>query len=50
MGLAAQCLAIMFMPVSVESIFRTANHCQRPSKAAQVWPSKIAHLAEVTSL
>ena len=24
--------------------------CQRPSKAAQVWPSKIAHLAEVTSL
>ena len=25
-------------------------HCQRPSKAAQVWPSKIAHLAEVTSL
>ena len=27
-----------------------ANGCQRPSKAAQVWPSKIAHLAEVTSL
>ena len=25
-------------------------HCQRPSKAAQVWPSKVAHLAEVTSL
>ena len=25
-------------------------YCQRPSKAAQVWPSKIAHLAEVTSL
>ena len=24
--------------------------CQGPSKAAQVWPSKIAHLAEVTSL
>ena len=30
----------------------TAGHgqCQRPSKAAQVWPSKIAHLAEVRSL
>ena len=27
-----------------------AASCQRPSKAAQVWPSKIAHLAEVTSL
>ena len=26
------------------------DQCQRPSKAAQVWPSKIAHLAEVTSL
>ena len=26
------------------------SYCQRPSKAAQVWPSKIAHLAEVTSL
>ena len=26
------------------------SRCQRPSKAAQVWPSKIAHLAEVTSL
>ena len=26
------------------------EYCQRPSKAAQVWPSKIAHLAEVTSL
>ena len=26
------------------------RNCQRPSKAAQVWPSKIAHLAEVTSL
>ena len=26
------------------------GECQRPSKAAQVWPSKIAHLAEVTSL
>ena len=25
-------------------------YCQQPSKAAQVWPSKIAHLAEVTSL
>ena len=24
--------------------------CQRPSKAAQIWPSKIAHLAEVTIL
>ena len=28
----------------------TGRVCQRPSKAAQVWPSKIAHLAEVTSL
>ena len=33
---------------AVKSLVETT--CQRPSKAAQVWPSKIAHLAEVTSL
>ena len=34
-------------PASLTARWR---RCQRPSKAAQVWPSKIAHLAEVTSL
>ncbi len=29
---------------------RIAVECQRPLKAAQKWPSKNAHLAEVTSL
>ena len=32
------------------ALLRDKELCQRPSKAAQVWPSKIAHLAEVTSL
>ena len=36
--------------ISSEQIRQTGLECQRPSKAAQVWPSKIAHLAEVTSL
>ena len=28
----------------------TSGQCQRPSKAAQVWPSKMSHFTEVTSL
>ena len=35
---------------STPSDVQTVLSCQRPSKAAQVWSSKIAHLAEVTSL
>ena len=28
---------------------REGRFCQRPSKAAQVWPSKMSHSTEVTS-
>ena len=39
-----------FFEVTPEGEIVWEYWCQRPSKAAQVWPSKIAHLAEVTSL
>ena len=38
------------MELGIDPWTPTSLWCQRPSKAAQVWPSKIAHLAEVTSL